>query len=436
MGLTASRVMHLARKSIRTVRHDGWPVLYAALRRKLLPAAIERAAWKDSYVSQALAWARRLDFTPAELERSRALMAAHQGPLAIRTVNWYLPGFDHAYYGGVHTVLRFAAGFARQHGVTNRFVILGTPTRQAAQTYADRIGAAFAELAAAPVIVAGAYHDLGAVPEADACVATHWTTAYYVLKFNQTRRKCYFLQDFEPMFYPAGSTSAQAEATYYFGFYGLANTATLQKHYQDDYRGAATFFTPCVDTSVFYTAAEQQEEDSRPYQVFFYARPDYWRNGFELGATALRRLKERLGQRVRIVCAGQEWRPADYGLAGVVENQGLLSYQETASLYRACDAGLVLMFTRHPSYLPFELMASGCLVVSNVNGATSWLLKDGENCLLSLPSASSIADTLARALLDRQLRRRIAACALTTIARHYSDWDRQIDNVYRYVCDP
>jgi glycosyltransferase involved in cell wall biosynthesis len=436
MGFTASRMMHLARNSIRTVRHDGWRAFYATLRRKLLPATVEQAAWRHTYIAQALRSARRFDFAPSELERSRALMALHHGPLAIDTIHWYLPGFDHAYYGGVHTVLRFAASFATRHAARNTFVVLGTPTRQAIQTYTARIGAAFPALAGTPVILVGAYYDLTTVQPADVCVATHWTTAYYVLKFNQTRRKFYFMQDFEPMFYPAGSTSAQAEATYYFGFYGLANTITLQQHYCNNYQGSATVFTPCVDTHVFYPASEQQEDGSRPYQVFFYARPDYWRNGFELAVSALRQLKERLGKRVRVVSAGQQWNPADYGLAGVVENQGLLSYQDTARLYRTCDVGLVLMFTRHPSYLPFELMASGCLVVSNVNNATSWLLKDEENCLLSLPSASCIADTLARGLHDRELRHRITAHALRLIGQQFSDWDQQIDHAYHYMCDP
>src|SRR5262249_62245993 len=126
MGVTASMVMHLARKSIRTVRYDGWRAFAATLRRKLLPATVEQAAWRDTYSSQALRSARRYDFTPAELQRSRTLMAAYQGPLAIQTINWYLPGFDHAYYGGVHTVLRFAASFAGRHAVKNTFVILGT----------------------------------------------------------------------------------------------------------------------------------------------------------------------------------------------------------------------------------------------------------------------------------------------------------------------
>src|SRR5262249_7526191 len=152
-----------------------------------------------------------------------------------------------------------------------------------------------------PAICVRGDAELTVVPPADACIATFWTTAYALLKFNQTKRKGYFLQDFEPMFYPAGAISAQVEATYRFGFYGLANTITLKQHYTTDYQGQATFFNPCVDTSLFHPADDRSAAQSMPFMVFFYARPDYPRNGFELGAQALRQLKRRLGQRVRIV---------------------------------------------------------------------------------------------------------------------------------------
>jgi glycosyltransferase involved in cell wall biosynthesis len=95
-----------------------------------------------------------------------------------------------------------------------------------------------------------------------------------------------------------------------------------------------------------------------------------------------------------------------------------------------------MMFTRHPSYLPFELMASGCLVISNLNSATSWLLRDGENCLLALASANCIADTIARALQDHQLRRHITTNALQIICERFANWDQQTEHIYRYMCDP
>jgi glycosyltransferase involved in cell wall biosynthesis len=143
-----------------------------------------------------------------------------------------------------------------------------------------------------------------------------------------------------------------------------------------------------------------------------------------------------MGDRIHIVAAGDRWKPKDYGLDGVVENLGLLEYRQTAELYRSCAAGLVMMFTRHPSYLPFELMASGALVVTNYNPATTWFLKDRQNCRLSRISATCLAETLEEALQDHAERQRITANAVQQIRSSYSDWDRQIEKIYRYMRDP
>ena len=57
--------------------------------------------------------------------------------------------------------------------------------------------------------------------------------------------------------------------------------------------------------------------------------------------------------------------------------------------------GCMMMMTKHPSYLPFEFMSCGGLLISNNNRANHWLLRDGENCLLAPASAPAIADCLA-----------------------------------------
>jgi glycosyltransferase involved in cell wall biosynthesis len=95
-----------------------------------------------------------------------------------------------------------------------------------------------------------------------------------------------------------------------------------------------------------------------------------------------------------------------------------------------------MMFTRHPSYLPFELMASGVLVVTNFNPTTTWMLKDGENCLLSEASPTCLADTLERGLLDHALRHQITLNAVNEIRTHYQDWDSQIEKIYAFVKNP
>ena len=72
------------------------------------------------------------------------------------------------------------------------------------------------------------YCDVSQMKFAHATVATSWTTAYYVRKFQNTISKFYFVQDFEPHFYAHGSEYEFAENTYKMGFRGI--TAVSYTH--------------------------------------------------------------------------------------------------------------------------------------------------------------------------------------------------------------
>ncbi len=372
--------------------------------------------------------AKSYDFTEADSLASKRLHAAAPTPCPPRTINWFLPGFEYAKYGGIHTILRFAAAFTRTRHVVNRFVLTAVPSPE---RMTAAIRDSFPELAEVPVIPVISHDDLLRLPEADACVATFWTTAYAVLKFNRTRRKFYFIQDWETLFYPAGATAAQVDETYRFGFYGIVNSKTVKELYERDYGGTAEYFDPCVDSSLFRPAIERQSGDRM--RLFFYGRPEHPRNAFELGIESLRKVKQRLGDRVEIVAAGASWHPRDFRAADVLDNLGLLRYEETADLYRSCDLGLLLMFTRHPSYIPLQLMASGCIVVSNWNPATSWLMQDGVNCFLAKPSPSCLAEVMERAITNVAERRTIRANALKIVHDRYSNWDQQIDKIFEFM---
>jgi glycosyltransferase involved in cell wall biosynthesis len=109
----------------------------------------------------------------------------------------------------------------------------------------------------------------------------------------------------------------------------------------------------------------------------------------------------------------------------------LQSLDEVAALYRSCDIGLVFMHTKHPSYQPFEFMASGMATVSNINPATAWLLRDGENCLLTRPLPTPTAQRLGRLVEDPGLRAAIAASGLDEVRRYR--WEDQIEAVWRAI---
>jgi GT2 family glycosyltransferase/2-polyprenyl-3-methyl-5-hydroxy-6-metoxy-1,4-benzoquinol methylase/glycosyltransferase involved in cell wall biosynthesis len=361
-------------------------------------------------------------------EAVRLAHERHQGPRGVRSINWFIPTFEHAHYGGIHTILRFAKRFRNAFGIENRFVVIGAV---AEARFKEGITRAFPSLADSPIHVVDSAKAEQEVPKGDAAIATLWSTAYPMVRSRSADRYFYFVQDFEPMFYPAGSVYAVAEETYRLGLYGIVNGPTLKEVYRS-YGGIAAYFTPCVDTTLFRPPDEPRDDDV--FTVFLYARPGHPRNCYELAMASLRLAKQGLGDRLRVVAAGseqQEQLEEDW-----IENLGMLPYRETAELYRRCHAGLALSVSMHPSYIPMELMASGALVVSNSNPANGWLLRDRENALLAPAIVEGLASALHAGLTDTDLRARLTERALEDVRSRHSDWEREIDAVHAYLCDP
>jgi glycosyltransferase involved in cell wall biosynthesis len=370
------------------------------------------------------------DAPDAALAENRALVERYLGRKSFRpqSVTWLLPFFHHVYFGGTHTLLRFAEHFARVHGVRTHFHCYDTDAPRVA-VMADKVRQAFPALAAAtfsPEHVA-----LDDLAPCDAAIATLWSSAYELLRLRSTQAKFYLVQDNEPQFYPAGAASGLAEETYRFGFPGLVNTPGLADLYRS-YGNPAVAFVPAVDLERYHPAGEPRRAGA-PARVFFYGRPKTPRNAFGLGLAALTKLKDLCGAEVEILCAGEDWNPGQFGLHGRLRNLGVLTSPDSvAELYRSCDIGLVFMHTKHPSYQPLEFMASGMATVSNLNPATSWLLRDGENCLLTPPLPTPTAERLARLVREPELRARISAAGLEQVRA--VRWEEQIERVWSTIC--
>jgi glycosyltransferase involved in cell wall biosynthesis len=388
---------------------------------------------------------QRMDAAEAyELARTcraaQRLLAAVRGSQQRRregspiTVTWFIPGIETPFYGGINTALRMADLLAREHGVRPRFACWhGGPavfTRSALAT-------AFPSLAGAELFIHdGSPEQLAALPPSDAGVATLWITAYQLSGLSQIDRKYYLVQDFEPTFYPAGTMYALAEETYRLGLHGICNTEHLAEIYRHDYGGTALGFTPAVDTSVFHAEGRPKRRPDDPFTVFVYARPGHWRNCWELASTALRELKQRHGSRLRLVSAGA-WRPGtgpDEEL--FLRPFGLLDYASTADLYRRCDAGLALTVSRHPSYLPLELMACGTPVIAFDNIHARWLLKDGDNARLCELNAAGIVEAIEELMGDADLRERLRRGGLETIASGHADWNLALSGIHDFLVNP
>lgn len=370
---------------------------------------------------------RAFDFEASQVREVRELMKEYAaGRPEIRTVNWFVPHVKHPLFAGVHTILRFADYFARKKGIHNRMIFYGG-RNSTLPALREKIEARFPSLVES--IYGFAESDPGKLPASDLTFATAWDSAYLLLHATNTAGKFYFVQDFEPLFYPAGATYGLVEATYRMGFWGVANTHGLGGYLRDFYGMTVKSFQPAVDPKTFYPMAGRRPS---PMKIFFYGRPRNPRNGFVLGIEALKVIKQQFKEHVQIVSAGGVWNPSDFGAQDVVENLGLLpTIEDVAALYRTCHIGLVFMFTKHPSYQPIEMMASGMTVVVNENSAMRLSLRNSENSLVVEPTVTSVAEAISRLVRDADLRNALAAEGLKTA--NQTNWDTEMEGVYQFL---
>ena len=262
-------------------------------------------------------------------------------------------------------------------------------------------------------------------------ISTLWLTATHVVKAMSAPRNFYLVQDFEPEFYPASTMFALAEESYRYGLYGICNTKSMYDTYVEAYRGEATYFSPAVDRSIYYPSTEEFSGKDGVVTIFAYAR-DHFRNCWELVCEALTRVKAKHGRGVRIIAAGARYLPPTADFVDL----GLMDYRATGDVYRDTDIGVTMQISRHPSYLPLELMASGVPMVSPDSEWFQWLFVDGENSATVMRSVNDLEEQISMLVQDAQQRARLRAGAIATIGEAHSDWDAALDGLYEYLCDP
>jgi glycosyltransferase involved in cell wall biosynthesis len=348
-------------------------------------------------------------------------------PKQTKSATWFVPYFDHLSFGGIYTIFRFIDYFGQQ-GVDNHIVIYDNPQVNAVAMKAE-IARAFPGLTDTTLTIFNPKKDrVEDLPPTDMAVCTFWVSAYFLLRFNQTKRKYYFIQDYEPLFYEGGSTYALAESTYRFGFEGIVNTPGLLRAVNQRYGLKGVSFTPAVDPRYYYPP---EKKDDKKIRIFFYARPNNPRNAFNLGIMIIKVLLKKYGDDIEIVTAGSAWKEKKFDLKGEITNVGLLhGLDEVGDLYRSCDIGFVYMLSKHPSYQPFEFMATGVATVTNNNEDNLWFLKDGTNCLIAEPSPAAMAEKISWLIEDKKLRNKIQEGGYNTVS---TDWQPQLEAIWNDV---
>jgi glycosyltransferase involved in cell wall biosynthesis len=226
----------------------------------------------------------------------------------------------------------------------------------------------------------------GNMAPADAVFATGWETAYAVFNDPDAARKFYFVQDFEPYFYPVGSEYVLAENTYRMNLYGITAGGWLDRKLSRDYGMECDHYDFGTDTNMY-----RFENSGQRKEIFFYARPVTVRRGFELGVMALE-LFHRQRPDYTITLAG--WDVSEYHTPFPYKNLKTLTLEELSDVYNQCAAGLVISLT-NMSLLPLELLAAGVIPVMN-DAPNNRQVSDNKY----IKYAEASPEALAQALID------------------------------------
>ena len=243
----------------------------------------------------------------------------------------------------------------------------------------------------------------------------HFTTKSY--NFTQ-KNFIYFIQDFEPIFFPHGSDFIEAHEGYRFPHFAIFSTPFLQLWFKNKKYGAYQFLDEnTADLVSFATQPAIKRwpklnisnfaSPSRTRILLAYARKHADRNSYAL-------LVDSLSQ---AVCNGIF--PGNWKFIGLGATDDYILYlgghcgleipfdirknipePEYQLLVRMGDIGLSLMISPHPSLPPLDFAAAGLITVTNSfeTKTKELLLSISNNFIVTLPYLEDIVNGLSEAV--------------------------------------
>jgi hypothetical protein len=258
---------------------------------------------------------------------------------------------------------------------------------------------------------------------------TAQTAAATIAKYPFIQRNfIYFIQDYEPLFFPYGDLYMEALESYCFPHFAIYSTDFLEHYFTKTCLGQCEFGLrerekysfaaepamkkwPIVNASVI-------EDPNRKSKVVVYARKHSDRNAFDLTLTSLSKAI------CEDVFPGQ-WEFIGLGaLSDVIMELGVecgkrvpftifknIPEPQYLELVRTADIGLGLMISPHPSLPPLDFSAAGLVSVTNLFATKTQADFDriSTNFITTQPFLPDIVNGLRRAVaLARNAEYRIA----------------------------
>ena len=217
----------------------------------------------------------------------------------------------------------------------------------------------------------------------DLMFATGWQTIDFVKKLP-AKKKAYFVQDYEPWFFPMGDQYIITENSYRYGFTPITIGKWLSHKMQDEFQTPSRAFDFCADLNVYKPLEDVKKENA----ICYVYQPEKPRRCDYIGLRALKIVKQ-LKPDVQIYLYGSL-------VEGTIdlecENLHIISLEQCNELYNKCKVG-ICMSASNPSRIPFEMMAAGLPVVEMYKENNIYDMPD-EGVLLAEPTPEAIANAI------------------------------------------
>lgn len=304
-----------------------------------------------------------------------------------KRINLLVPSINPEHvFGGIATALKFFDELVEKSGFASRIILTDAyPTRVALKKYADKYrlinNAKDVEVKHQIVPYNERYKESIPVSKDDIFVFTGWWTAHctheeYVRFEKKTGIKpnkfIYFIQDYEPGFYPWSTRYLLADSTYRSNYEHIAvfNSSLLYDFFEKNNINFSSkyMFEPVLNAGLKKVLLNNIDKDiNKKKQIIVYGRPSVERNAFSLVVSILREwvgLMDDVNE-WDILSAGEYHDSVDLGKGKKLTSVGKMSIEEYANMMLESYAGISLMSSPHPSYPPLEMATFGVNVITN-----------------------------------------------------------------------
>jgi O-antigen biosynthesis protein len=331
-----------------------------------------------------------------DLDRNLTRPRLDEGSLDI---HWVIPNFQVG-AGGHMTIFRAVSYLERVGHKCTIWIhsLKGVDEGSTPSIYQrNKICSHFIKVDARVFLLGGRTEDLDSI-SGDVCIATDRMSVYPVLGMKNFLIRSYFIQDYEPSFFPVGSEYIFTKNTYSSKnkFLCICASVWLAQMMRKRYGNKSVSFSLAVDHKVYTPCNPNEKIDG---QIAFYVRRSTPRRLFALGLLALHELYAS-GARFSLAIFGEDNTP-NLNLPVKMKYLGVLSPDQLRNVYAQSHVGLVLSGTNY-SLIPNEMMAVGLPVV-DIDGDHTRTSYEADSAFLSEAEPKSIANNLKRLLEDKIL---------------------------------